>query len=482
MTNMPSSDNGNTTAPVHTPDVFAGSKFRGYKRLLIIVPLLTALVAGIVAFVIVSALPKQYRAEATLIFPSSGDSGAGSLISAINGLSQTGSIDSGGSVGLLGGLLSSPQVGNGPNTSIAVLSSLNCRTRVANICDLTDYWHTTMPNAVKRMNDIANFGIDKQGLLAIEVVDSNPVKAAQVTDAYLTVLKELDTELSLNPSRRNRIFIDARLKEFRTRVNAEEDLLANLQRKKTETLTESAAAPVLITSFSELEQQLNTATINLAAVDARIDWNNHVADLTAKSGTNLPTTVTFAQVPREQLRQLESQLAVATATLGPDNPQLKYLKIQTNAARRQTQLEIQREVNALQSGIAPETTALYATKLGLEAQKDGIENALTVVQSRLEQIPRSTMEEERLTTTIKTNATIVALLAEEDEKARLAEQRDATTFEVVDAATPPTEPFGPRRGYITAFAMVAGLLLGLAWLAARSVLSQRPPRAGQLGA
>ncbi|BDI28894.1 hypothetical protein CCAX7_009450 [Capsulimonas corticalis] len=447
-------DRGNTPAPAK-------------NRLL---PLGLAVVAGVVAFGVASVLPKQYRTESTLYFPSAGDSGAGSIISALNGFGGGGVGDKGGSVGLLGGMISSPQVASGPNTSIAILTSVRCQTQVAQICHLQEHYHTTrMPIVLKMLTAASTFAVNKNGLLQVEIADQDPHVAAAINQAYLDTLKSIATDLSVDVSRRNRIFIEERLKTQRAKLTAQESLYSEMQKSPTQALTGTAGSDKLVSAYVELQTQANQAAIDLSAVDARIRWQTGVAKAASGPSLDAASVIPKVQPSVERLRGLESRFSIAQATLGPDNPDYRYLQIQVELARREVRSEVERELNQTQSGIAPEVSTLYATRAALQAQHDGLNRSLTQLKDKVVAIPVTKMREAHMTAEVETGEKLVAMLETEAERARLAEARDSTTFEVIDPPTPPDEPFAPRRAFIAGIAALAGFLLGLAWLAAKSL-------------
>src|SRR5688572_23458938 len=110
------------------------------RRLGWLLPVWTALAAGVVCFLITTFLPKTYRSEASLYFPAGGDNTTG-LLSAVGGLSRFGNpAERGGQVSLFGGALVSPQVASAPQTAIGVLSSRLLRERVCDNLQLARKW------------------------------------------------------------------------------------------------------------------------------------------------------------------------------------------------------------------------------------------------------------------------------------------------------------------------------------------------------
>jgi uncharacterized protein involved in exopolysaccharide biosynthesis len=98
--------------------------------------------------------------------------------------------------------------------------------------------------------------------------------------------------------------------------------------------------------------------------------------------------------------------------------------------------------------------------------------ALLQIKGRLATVPQRLMRREKIAQEMKVMRGIVEFQAMETERARVAETRDTTTFQMIDEPEPAPQPFMPRRGFSTALAAIAGLLLGVAYLVARSVAQQ----------
>lgn len=437
------------------------------------VPLLCGIVCALAAYVYVKQVPNIYRSEATLFFPTSAGTSTSSLLSAINSVSQTGATESGGSVGLLGGMVTSPQLASGPNTSIAVLASERCRRDVASKLDLVDYWKQSLPDVLNHLDTVVSFGINKYGLLQIEATDRDPLMAARMVQTETESLKTIAASLTSSASRRNRIFVYSRLAAVRARLVKQQALLTKLQIKGALNMTGQAQASSLVGIYAGLMHDDTQTAIDLDAIRAKLRVKNETALRDSEASTELPSTVAYALQPREKLRQLEGKFALAQKTLGTDNPQYRLLSIEVTQARKDVEDEVAREVHAHNAGISTDVADLYAEESSLAARKDGLDATIKHVQGMLLAAPGSLAKESRLTADALATQSVVSMLQGEGERARMAEARDAATFVVIDTPTPADKPFAPRRAYTTALALLAGLLLGIAWLVADSVVVQR---------
>lgn len=466
-------EGGDYSPEVHagdTPRRFSTGRSWGFR---VGLPILTAAVCGLASYGVASHLPKAYRAETTLWFPSVGNQGAASIIGELNGLGlNQAPTDTAGSVPILSGMLNSPQVASGPNTAISVMSTLRCRTIVAQTCHLDKRWHLPMPKVLQRLTEVVAIGVDKNGFLAIEATDSDPHLAARIDQAYIDALHSLATHYSAMPARTNREFVQTQLDAAKTELTGLENTLVAAQQRSGHAL--SADAAKLPDTLMDLDNQATQARVDLGATDAQIQWQIEAAKKTYHSSLNLPARAPYAQQSRQRLQDLETQYAVANATLGVDNPDLLLLKAKLDAARTEVRSEVRDELSSVKSGIAPDVIALYTTRASLQARLNGLNSARQSLQSKVASLPQAQMQNTRLASQVEAQRGLVQTLRGQLTWAKLAEQRDIATFEVMDPPAAPVEPFSPRVGFITALSTVAGFLLGIALLVGRSVMQVVP--------
>ncbi len=432
-------------------------------------PLASALVVGLIAYLVTLFLPKAYRSEATLYFPMAGDVAQGALGTLAN-LTRPGSVvERGGAVSLFGGMLVSPQVATGPQTAIAVLASARCRERVCDRLQLPSKWDLPRAKALKRLEESVTFGVDKNGLLAMQAEDRDPKLAAEILSSYIATLGELAKELSLNVSYRNRVFLESRLNRSRLRlVEIERKMLLAMENDPNPELM--AGIGKAGEAVIELESERNRARITLEGVDAQLEWQQNVMK-TLENGAQLPSNSSIARAERNRVRELEAEFAIVKVQYGPDNPRYRTAEGALKAAREQLRLEMERVARAVAKGVAPEVIGLWSQRASLEAQVEGLDRALRQISQRLTSVPRRQLERERLQRELRFTTDMVGMLEIETERARIAETRDATSYQVVDAPQPPEEPFWPRKLFTSALAAVAGFLLGLAFLTYLSLRS-----------
>jgi uncharacterized protein involved in exopolysaccharide biosynthesis len=434
------------------------------------------LIMGVGTFVVTTLLPKWYRSEASLFFPASANAAPGGVLGSLSNLARGGSAipEPGGQMSFYGNALSSPLVASGPQTAIAVLSSLNCRKRVAEQLDLAKRWDIPRDQPWKvwsKLETSVTFGVDKNGLLAVEAADEDSVLARDINNAYISTLQEMSKVLSLNLATRNRKFLEQRLSES----NAERGRLQRAYLRE----VNSDPDPVTVSGTSEaakaavtLEQELVKANVALGAVTSQLQWQSDATRSAVKAGHNMPAHTIFAREQRARVARLEYEFAVAKDTFGPDNARYRMLEGELSAAREQLKREIAKESRALESGIAPEVIELRAQQASLQAEVDGLTRALDRTKGRLAGVPGRQMRRETIQQELKVLGSVIEYQTMEYQRARVAEERDPTTFVVMDAPEIPPLPFAPRRLFSSVLAAFAGLLLGVAFLVGRSVAQQ----------
>lgn len=443
-------------------------------------PIAVALGCGIAGFVVCGILPKTYRVNTTVYFPvaGGGDSAAGLIGKVIGGGAGGAAADLAGgaassdvgSISLLGGMFEEPQVASGSQTAIAVLDSVRCREAVADDLNLAQQWHMKKRSDVlATLQGMVTYGVDKNNLLDIEVDDTNPQQGVQIANSYLTNLQKIANDLSTSYSRRNRIFIEQETARVRAKLDQDQARLVAEQTSGGATMLGMDAPDKLAGEYLDLQDRETEAQITLDGADKQIDWMVHAANLTVKNSMELPRDMPVAQETRDQLRGLEAQFAYAKETLGPDNPDYNALKLRVETARSEMTQEVQREAAALKEGISPQVANLYANKVDLEAQRDGLVDADQKMQKVLLAMPAVEVRTARLQSEIKLSSTTLGMLDAEGEKARIAEQRDMASFLVVDAPELPEDPFKPRIGTTVLICLAAGFLIGCAWQIAGSM-------------
>src|SRR5437660_975822 len=119
---------------------------------------------------------------------------------------------------------------------------------------------------------------------------------------------------------------------------------------------------------------------------------------------------------------------------------------------------IQRTIMLLRSRLVE----LAASQLrSLDAQAQGLDSALARSDARLQQIPEVQVRYARLRRQVDLDTQLYTLLQTRLKESQIAEAMEMANIQVVDAATVPSRPVGPRRLTNLFFGTAGGVLLGL---------------------
>jgi tyrosine-protein kinase Etk/Wzc len=232
----------------------------------------------IIAAIISFLLPKWYTATA-LLLPPADDSGRGASLSSLTEIATyTGGVR-------LPGLVT-------PNDVYArMLRSRRIEDKVIEKYNLTERYDASNATAVyMTLEERTRVGVTDEGLLSLSVEDRNPDTAAAMATTFVDELVELNRELLSSSARTKREFIEARLTEVRTQLDAARRELESFQiENRTVNLDEQARLV------------LNQA-VQLKVEQARIDLDIRMAE--QRLGAQHPDLVD----KKERLRLIDRQL------------------------------------------------------------------------------------------------------------------------------------------------------------------------------
>jgi len=426
-------------------------------------PILLALTCGLAAWVVTSFfMTRWYQSGATLYFPAA--TGGGGLLQQITGTSSGDPAVSAG-----GGLYSSPLVGTNPNMAMSVLATGRVQGRVMTELHLDKRWHLSGDKASARLSKSVSYGIDRNGFLAIQAQDTDPALTVQIVNSYIKAMQQVSTDLTTLLARRNRKALQAQLDDLNARLLSEQNALTNMQMQANRSTPLGTGAQA---AYQVLDAQRQATQIDLKQAQALLAARLHTAKETTSNAVSLPAQLPYAQAARQKLSDLETQFAATRSTYGVDYPLYQQQQAEVQQAQAQYQEEVKRETMAVQKGITPDVAQMMANVQGLQAKLDGIHQAAAPLRSDLQSLPLDQMRQARLQSRVSMDMDLVKAMTLDVERAQEVEERNAPAFTVIDGAGVPDKPILPRVWFTTVFAVIAGFLLGIAWIVARGVMRQ----------
>jgi tyrosine-protein kinase Etk/Wzc len=214
------------------------------------------LVIMIIGTIIVLLIPRSYKAEASVLPPTSSNP--------LSGLSALSSMTD------LSPLLSRISVGTASQTYtyLAILNSRTVMDSVIKKFDLVRVYHIKnypMEQAEKQLRKNTDFEIDENNAIDITVLDKNANRAADMANYFVKLLNEIYVKVSVEEAHNNRMFIQQRYEKNLVDLKKAEDTLeAFQQRYKVYDMPQQAKAA--ITAGADLEAQRIAAEVELGVM------------------------------------------------------------------------------------------------------------------------------------------------------------------------------------------------------------------------
>lgn len=226
-----------------------------HKRLLIVFPLVVALVvAGITLM-----LPPVYRATATLLPPQQGQSGAAALLSQLGGA---------------GAMLSAAGLKNPNDVYVGMLKSRTIADNLVKRFALLKVYETeSLEKAREQLQASTSIGASKSGLITVAVEDTDSVRSAKLTNAYIEELVKLTKVLAVTEASQRRLFFEQQLEISKNNLSA-----AELQLKRTldthGVISVDSESRAIVTTVAQLRAQISAKEIQLNSLRAFVTPNN----------------------------------------------------------------------------------------------------------------------------------------------------------------------------------------------------------------
>ena len=220
--------------------------------------LFTAGVA-IVATIIVLLLPKTYTATSTILPPQQKQSAVNSMLGQIGAIAGL----SGGDLGLR----------NPDDVFVAMLTSRTIEDNLINRFDLRKVYRVKRyQDAQKKLAQNSEVIATKEGLISISVTDHDPKRAAEIANAYVQELYNLNQNLAITEASQRRLF-------YQQQIKAEQQDVFRGARAKTGT-GEEWIAPArgprqdVIASIADLRAQVSAHEVQLQTMRSYATPNN----------------------------------------------------------------------------------------------------------------------------------------------------------------------------------------------------------------
>ena len=269
-----------------------------------------ALCAALLSALIAVLIPSRYKGKAQLM-PPDGQQGLGTaLMSAMSSKGSAGALG-----GLAGDLLGAKNTGA---LFVGVLKSRTVADRVIEDFDLLRLYHDSrIEDARDDLEDHTDIAEDrKSGIISITVWDYDPRRAAAIAQAYVNELDHLVAQVSTSAARRERIFLESRLHEVKSDLDAAARRFSDFASKNT-ALDIPAQSRAMMDAAASLQGQLIAAQSELRGLE----------QIYADSNVRVRSAKARIQELRQQLQRIGGNPENPTSNNGLLAPPIRKLPL-----------------------------------------------------------------------------------------------------------------------------------------------------------
>ena len=274
-------------------------------RLLVLAPLAIGLLALGISFLI----PPTFTAKTEFLPPQQQQSGAVAMLQ---------------SLGALGGLASAATGLKNPNDQfIAFLGSTTVQDALIVRFELAKYFKSEFKTDARgKLENVTAITSGKDGLIAVEVSDKDPVFAASLANAYVEELSKLLGRLAVTEAQQRRVFFEAQLQKTKDAlVKAEQALGAS----GVNVATLKTRPEVAVAAVAQLQAQIAAQEVKLASMRGYL----------TESASDFRQAQTELAALRSQLGKSEK-----TSTAAPSGGDADYVARYRDFVYQQTLFEL----------------------------------------------------------------------------------------------------------------------------------------------
>lgn len=219
-----------------------------HKRLLLLLPLVFAVLAGAYA----KLATKIFTAETVMMPPQQQQSSATAMLAQLGGLG-----------GMAGGALG---LKNPNDMYIGMLRSRSVGEQLARRFKLAEVYELDEPaGAWRLLGRNTKIVSGKDGLITISVEDASPRRAADLANAYVDELRRLTRGLAVTEAQQRRLFFENQLQDSKNQLADAEVALKQIQ-QKTGILDVASQSQATIMALTQLKATIAGKEVELSAM------------------------------------------------------------------------------------------------------------------------------------------------------------------------------------------------------------------------
>ena len=325
--------------------------------------------------------------------------------------------------------------GSARNSLVSILDSDQLRVRVARALNLAERYGVDHPDSSIRhvlagrvLRDKLTFAINKYDNIVITAEAEDPDLVIGILDETIAQVATIQNQMNLSTARQTRQFVERRMGEARATLRDAQISLTKFQNEYgIIAVVEQQAAMVELVARLETEMTLKKAELSAAR--------------------------NFYGGQSSRIRQLEAEIQAL------DNQLQRILRPGEVAPGEPAAEEPAAEKSAAGGSAADESVADEVPADGLAPDQPAIDDAGVWSRSpSLREMPDLAAEYARLAMDVEIQQSLLALLAQQYEQAKINEVREVSSFEVVDPPRDPPKPTRTKKKIVLAGFIVAVIL------------------------
>jgi uncharacterized protein involved in exopolysaccharide biosynthesis len=210
------------------------------------------LVAALLALVVALLLPKMYTATTTVLPPQQNQPSAIAMLGQLGAVAGLGSADLG--------------LKNPDDLFVAMLGSRTIEDRLIDRFDLRRVYSVKQYQAArKELAKRSDIVAEKEGLISISVTDGDPKRAAELANAYVDLLHELNGNLAITEAGQRRVFYQQQLDTEREALAQAEVALKQVE-EKSGLIQPDAQGRAIVSAVADMRAQVAIHEVQLQAM------------------------------------------------------------------------------------------------------------------------------------------------------------------------------------------------------------------------
>jgi uncharacterized protein involved in exopolysaccharide biosynthesis len=210
------------------------------------------LAAALLALIVSMLLPKMYTATTTVLPPQQNQSTVTAMLGQLGAIAGLGSADLG--------------LKNPDDLFVAMLGSRTIEDRLIDRFDLRRVYSVKQYQAARKtLESRSNIVAEKEGLISISVADHDPKRAADLANAYVDELHELNGKLAFTEAGQRHVFYQQQLDAEREALAQAEVVLKQME-EKSGLIQPDAQGRAIVSAVADMRAQVAIHEVQLQAM------------------------------------------------------------------------------------------------------------------------------------------------------------------------------------------------------------------------